>query len=162
MYGLEQLPLDMRANFELPVWPYSEDPEDIEMFQQYMRDLSVFYYIDSDTKVDNRDVSYPLSIKLWDKPLEAPFPAYMSSVYVDDNFMPIKWPGGQSESESRLQKLREHPIASDMFAWSNWNVKVEVLTLTTSVIRREILEEYLDKSLCHQGKCWKPQPIKGK
>ena len=159
LYSENMFPDNLRADFELPSWPYSEDPEDREDFENYMKSLSVFRYDDSDTEIDGRNVSYPISIKLWEKPKQAPFYAYINSVYVDDSFKPIIWPGGESESESRLEKLRNHKIASDMLAWSHWNVKCEVEALTDSMIKRKILSEFLDQDLCHYGDCWKNDPL---
>jgi len=157
MYSLERFPTNIRSEFEILVWAYSEYPEDREEFEEYMRSLTVFRFDDSDTQVDGRNVSYPINIKLWEKPLIAPFYAYINSVYVNNDFVPITWPGGEAESSDRLKKIASHPLASDMLAWTQWNVKCEVEAYTSSMIKREIMKEYLDPSLCHQGKCWQPE-----
>ena len=155
MYSLEKFPNEVRSEFELPVWPYSNEEGDYEEFQKYMHELTVFRYADSDMEVDGRDVSMPLT-NLLAKEEDIPFMAFVNSVYVDDDFVPIKWPAWQDKHNPLIQKLASNPITSDMLAWTNWNTPVEIIYYTNLSIQRRVLEEYLDEDLKHVGKCWKP------
>ena len=87
---------------------------------------------------------------------DIPFMAFVNSVYVDDDFVPIKWPAWQDKHNPLIQKLASNPITSDMLAWTNWNTPVEIIYYTNLSIQRRVLEEYLDEDLKHVGKCWKP------
>jgi len=154
IYHFEQLPLNIRADFDLPAWPYTENKDHFQLFKQYMRELSVFYYSDSDNIVAGRDVSYPLFVsKVEGELLVPPEMAYMSSVYVDRNFRPIKWPADKADGRVLLTAIKNNDVTKDMLAWTNWNVPVTDIAFTPYSIRREIMTERLDPTLCCKGKC---------
>lgn len=147
MYGLRPFDFSLRKDFELPAWPYTEDPEHYKLFEKYMEELEVFRYDDSDTKVGSRYVMYPLNIKLWDAPKQTPFQAYLNCVYVDENFKPISWPMDHPRSEIMKRKLLKNPVTADLLAWSHWNVPVSVENYTDMMIKRSVQGARLDQSL---------------
>ena len=158
MYTKEPLPLSIRSEFDPVCWAYSEHPEDIEDFKNYMKSLTCFRYDDSDQNIEGRDVSYALHFDVV-KDQVVPFDAYISSVYVDDDFRPIKWPNHDQPNDPLIKKLLRNPVSKDLLAWTHWNAKVEVEFYTEDTIKRRVQEELLDPELIHHGKCWEPDPL---
>lgn len=155
LYHFEKLPLNIRTEFDIPAWAYAEATEHQELFKNYMRFLTVFYYNDSDAMVGGRNVNYPIYIKpKEDEPLVPPELAYTSSVYVDKYFRPIKWPANNPKGRLILDQLKANLITSDMMAWAEWNVPITNIGFTPTSIRRDVITDQLDPKLCVKGKCF--------
>ena len=139
IYHIEKLPLTTRSDFELPAWPYRTDnPKCRQVFDKYMKDLTVFYYKDSEVMYGRQNIDHPLYIG--EDTFDYPFEAHYSSVFVDNSqFKVIDWP--QNERTPLLKAIKSCPIRGDMKAWDNFNIPVEVFGFPFGFIQREFIRE---------------------
>lgn len=130
LHHLKPFPLSLRADFELPAWPYTKNMEHLALFEKYLRDLSVIRYEDSE--IDDGSFDYDFAFTIEDytsggKKIVLPVDAYFSRVAVDpDTFKVLSWPRNRDhEADPQwLENVENNPISGDMLAWSHYNTKI--------------------------------------
>jgi len=146
---------EFRANFELPSWPYyssvTGDPKYINAFDKFMTELSVFYYRDDVADMPGKNgkrmpINYPLLFQQ-EKDIKFPFNAFYSRCHVSSlqkGLKIIDWPLDQFNPASKhlANQLSKHPIMSDMKAWDEFNVDVQVDFITHEFIKYDKTNEH--------------------
>lgn len=148
LYHTREFDKDVRMNFELPAWPYTDNKEHLEMFKKYLTSIGVFYYNDSVTTWGGKDLSYPTV--LLDEKVECPFEAFHSSCFVDDNtFKIIDAP--MDQNSPIVNQVRNS--GEDIRAWGYFNRPCTVESVATTHIKRKIhnLETELTKKIGDKG-----------
>lgn len=138
-----KLPLEIRATFELPAWPYTQNPEHLELFEKYLRSLHVIRYDDSHS--DPNSLKYDFAFILNDIEVGGenhvfPIDGYFSRVAVHpDTFKVLSWPRNRDHDADPqwLENVENNPISGDMLAWSHFNKKIRIHENTQKWIRWE-------------------------
>jgi hypothetical protein len=152
MYHFIPLPIEIRSSFELPAWPYSDDPEFEKIFEDYMKSLKVFRYEDNVLEDGDLDTNYSINFEV--EEIEFPFNAFFSSCAISNEELKIiDWPQDNKKGSNLMKKIKENKIQSDLKAWFNWNVPMSITGWTPEYIRREIRYEYVDGCNEKSG-CW--------
>jgi hypothetical protein len=148
MYSYKPLPLEVRTSFDLQAWPYNDRHK--HLFIDYMKSLTVFRYEDDETEDGSRIIAYPINIE---KPTgDKPFEAYYSSCAVSNkNLSIIAWPNDKPEGQDLMDMIDLHPIGKDRKAWFEWNIPVNVLSWTNSMIVRKEITSKIDNCAVSRG-----------
>lgn len=153
IYHFQPLDIDVRSNFELPAWPYTDDPDHMELFNDYLKSLTVLRYQDTILKIGNENVNYPINYEVTND-LPNPFMAFRSTLAVDDETFKIKpWPPSVKR-EPLYPVLKEDAVMGDLLAWFEWNLPVEVSHWDEQNIKFRRMEEFIQSheqnTKCHK------------
>jgi len=115
------LPDDIRSNFELPAWPYTDNPEHYQLFIDYLTKLTVFWYEDDSVNGDGVGVDpIVLHNHLQHASKEGGL-CFHYTVYVDDNTFRVKqFPLSMLNKDKGLKQLSE--AKGDTNAWLDFDI----------------------------------------
>lgn len=146
-YTFQPLDDSIRTTFELPAWPYTNNPEHYKLFEDYLKENSIFLYEDSIDKDGELDVNYAISLPLDIDP-EKSFTAFRFEGVLDGDTLAIKdFPAAQLRNPKfSIARVNEH--YGDTKAWFAWNIPgtVSYWNATTGGIKFEEMSELIQEN----------------
>lgn len=138
MFSTKPLPNHIRAEFELPVWPYKEGPGgDVPIeLRDYLKKLTIFRY--EDDHDDGRGsylggILIPDNEGRWPSEWESPIHCYQHLVWVDDDYLTvIKWPNDRPEGRELHKQIVQK--IGDNLAWGEFNKSVVLHRVTAQMV----------------------------
>jgi len=130
------LPLEIRADFELPCWPYVEGPggKIPHEFLDYLKQYTVFRYLDDfiDDRGNYSDaILIPDENGIWPNDWESPIDCYQHMLYIYPDTLTIaEWPSDVSSGRELHRKIVA--VTGDNYAWAEFNKSVSLHRIFSS------------------------------
>lgn len=141
MFSFRPLVEGIRGSFELPAWPYTTDDASYKQFSDYLTNMGIFWYEDSDADAPFSKVfTFPVNFEL-----PPSFIALRHRLVVDDATFKVKnWPAGFRRDPKNIGWKNQADHYGDEYAWEEFNIPGEVTYYVDGgAINFRVLDEYL-------------------
>lgn len=127
MYSFKPIPLEKRPTWEFPAWPHTDDEEEYELFENFLKENSIFFYQDPLPMGKEGKFLPEIMLKL-DK---TDFVGYKHMLNVDpDTLHVMPWPkNAQNRRNPKMSHIhRTIDVHGDTAAWESFNIPGEIET----------------------------------